>query len=374
MQKIFFEIDIIAFFIALGFIFIALMLWQLSKRYDQPTFLFSDINGIKNVQKSWRIKLSKIPLWLAYAALGCFLFAFLDPRFQLEKVSPFSNQQPTEGIAIYILADQSGSMATKIPISQNHKNEMIRKMDLLKEITIKFVQGDSKAGLKGRKNDLIGLVAFARNAHILSPLTLDHQEIINKLSKLNVVENKEEDGTSMGYAVLKTVNLLAATNHYANNLIGDDIPAYEIKSSIIILITDGFPAPNPLDEHNALKNTNLLTAAEFAKEKGIRIYLITINPSLMTEEFKPHRNLMNQVAQMTGGKYYFLQQGMSLNQIYTDIDTLEKSILPDTASLSKDRQPNRFMRISLYPYFILCGLIAWLLSIILETNFLKRAP
>lgn len=372
MHGLYFEIDLLAFLISLGFFALAAILWHFGKSFKKPTLFFSNLRMFDSSPSTWRSQWANLPLWCQYGTLTCFILAFIDPHFQIAKESTLTDQGATQGIAIYLVVDQSGSMAQTVSLP-SQKKETRSKMDVLKEITTKFIKGDRQQSLKGRPNDLIGLVAFARGAHVLVPLTLDHSEIVRQLSRLQVVQNKEQDGTSMGYAVLKTANLITATRHYAEDLIGADSPSYDIKNAIMILLTDGFPAPNPLDHDNPLRNTDLLTAAEYAKQKGIKIYLITINTALSKEEYQPHRHLMQRVAEITGGKYYLLDQTTKLHQVYADIDRLEKSILP-TTSLPKDEQPHRYRRVSLYPYFILLGMLSWMVSIALETIFLRRVP
>ena len=85
-------------------------------------------------------------------------------------------------------------------------------------MTHDFIVGNPETGLKGRPNDLIGLVTFARGAQVLSPLTLDDEAVIDQLKKLQVVTDEKQDATAIGYAVYKTVDLIAAAKHYAQEL------------------------------------------------------------------------------------------------------------------------------------------------------------
>ncbi|QLH36950.1 MAG: VWA domain-containing protein [Parachlamydiaceae bacterium] len=239
---------------------------------------------------TWKTRFAKLPYYLNLGALGLFLIAFIDPHgFSPKKpiTQTNQNQLPTEGIGIYLLLDQSGSMAQEVSATINGNRVNIRKEDLLKQVTSEFVEGNPTEELDGRPNDLIGLVAFARVPHVLSPLTLDHKAILDDIQKLRVVQKQDEDGTAMGYAIYKTVSLIAATKHYATELAQKGNPSYNIKSTIIILVTDGLQDPSILDKNSRLRNIGLEEAANYAKENGVRLYLINIDPNTYSDELAP---------------------------------------------------------------------------------------
>lgn len=340
----YFEIDIWALALVAGLLFLIFLAAKWNASFASPSILFSNLQPLENNKTSASLFFAKWPLLLKYLALGLFLAAFLDPRIQTSKEE---NNLSSQGIAIYILADRSGSM------TENNK------LETLKQITQKF--------LDSRPKDLIGLTEFARVPHVLIPLTLDHKAISNALSKIQTVKSKEEDGTAIGYAIYKTVNYIDLTRHYSKS--------YEIKNSIIILITDGFQESNPLDQGRRLRNTGIMEAANYAKEKNIKLYFINVEPAFAAVDFEPHRNLFNQAAELTGGKFYMTASGKKLEEIYASIDQLEKSeISSDYANLSKDQQPNRYQRLSLYPYLIALAMLSLFTAILLETLFLRTVP
>lgn len=368
-----FAIDKLALLIAAASSLLFFILWRWKQQFLAPQLFFSDLATLRSFGSNWRTHLVTVPRWLVWAALGLFVLAFIDPHLLIPKTTP-PEQKPTEGIAIYIVADQSGSMTEKVHVTGPQGTvEDIRKIDLLKQITTEFIEGSQKLGLPGRPNDLIGLIAFARTAHILSPLTLDHKAIVQQLNNINVVTSKDQDGTAIGYALYKTVNLIAATRHYANDLAGGDRPAYDIKSAIIILVTDGFDNPSILDKDNPLRNISPITAAQYAKEKGVKIYLVNIDPILGSQQYAPQRHQMQKTAEITGGKYFLINDVTSLAQIYAAIDQLQKSALP-TEAVDKEKQPQNYQRISFYPYLIALGLILLLVGTILRTTILRQTP
>lgn len=376
--------DYIALFLAvvaslLGFAFYQ----RRNRKPEEPVLSFSVINDFKVQIPSWKQRYAKLPTQLSFAALFLFLLAFIDPHFFVNKGTRFPGENkiiPTEGIAIYLLLDQSGSMKEIVEaVAPNGSSEMISKIDLLKQVTKAFIEGDPSENLPGRTDDLLGLIEFARIPNIQAPLTLDHSVILDKLAQFHAVQNPDEDGTAMGYAIYKTANIIAATRHFAEDLISKGKPAYTIKNSIIVVVTDGLQFPSPLDKGNRLRNIDLDEAAQYAKDHQIKVYIVNVDPQVASDpDLAPQRNLMKRITELTGGKFYLVTKDSSLNQIYADIDKLEKSSIPEdeiaAIEAKKREQLLNKRRLSLYPFLIACGLICLAASIFLETTKLKRIP
>lgn len=333
-------------------------IWR--KKKQKPSLLFSSLAQFETGSPSRYAFLAFLPNLMTYLTLIFFLFAFIDPHFFIKKTAPITeitDKGNTEGIAIYLLLDQSGSMGEYVESQQ----KLVTKMELLKQVTQQFIEK--------RPNDLIGLIAFARYAKVLSPLTLDHEAILERLSNLNVVQKPDQDGTAIGYAIFKAVNLIAATKHFAEDLITEGKPFYDIKNSIVVIVTDGFQYPSPLDKGNRLRNIDLDEAAQYAKENHVRIYLVNIDPQIEDPEYAPQRHLMKRITELTEGAFFTKNAGTTLNQIYSQIDNLEKSILPQDI-----KSKVLSYRFSFSPYLILGGLLCLALSILLGTTLLKRVP
>jgi Ca-activated chloride channel family protein len=365
----YFEIDIWALMLTVLIGAVSLFLWKWKKTFISPKILFSNLNALQTREKPWRTHFARWPKLLQYASLGLFLTAFLDPRLQILKEG---SANPSRGIAIYLVADRSGSMAEKSNLATARRSTTsLSKIDILKQLTTKFVEGDPALKLAGRSNDLIGLVNFSRTPQVLVPLTLDHKAIIEALSKIQVAKNKAEDGTAMGYAIFKTVNYIDATRHYS----GPGIPPYEIKSAIIILVTDGIQEANPLDQGKRLRNMGIMEAAEYAKEKDVKLYIINVEPAFDSPVFEPFRNQFEKATGLTGGKFYMTASGTSLDQIYSSIDALEKSEISKVfANLPMDQQPHHYQRVSFYPFLIAVGMFLLLIAAILNTTLLRKVP
>jgi Ca-activated chloride channel family protein len=347
---------------ALGLILVCIpfiWLWAIRFRDGKPLIRFSDVEHLRLYNSSLKAHWANLPKYFNYSALCLFLLAFTDPHISatqdpLEETS-FSNA--VEGISIYLILDQSRSMAEKVDAyTTQGTREILPKLDLLKQVSKEFVMH--------RPSDLIGIVSFARSSQVLVPLTLDHPSVLDALNQLDIMRIKDQDGTSIGYAIFKTANLIAATSQYAK-----EKTAYEIKNSIMILVTDGIQDPNPLDKDKEWRSMDIPTAAAYAKKEGIKLYIINIEPRMAEEEFAPHRHQMKKAAEETGGKF-FLSSSTSLSEVYDEINSLEKSKLPP--HLKKQAQNVRVF--SFYPYLLGMGLACFLLAIGLSASFFKVIP
>ncbi len=336
-----------------------------------PSLAFSRLKDLSYA--SWKSHLAFLPSKLHLVALGCLIIAFLDPHFLFPK-SPMDHsqslplrEQPTEGIAIYLVLDQSGSMAQPVTATgKNGKRISIPKIDLLKQVTQQFIID--------HPSDLIGLVSFARVPRVLVPLTLDRETLLKQLNQISVVKDPEDDGTAMGYAIFKTANLMAATRHFAEDLKKNGEAPYTIKSAIMIVVTDGFQDPNRLDQGNRLRTIELDDAAAYAKSQGVRLYVINIDPALASAQYAPHRRLLQSITALTGGQFYLVDDNQELKDIYANINQLEKGTISQEVRSQALDSKTAYTRFSLYPFFIFIGLGCLFAALILDSFILKVVP
>jgi Ca-activated chloride channel family protein len=351
---------------ALGIVALMLLLACLVKAYffpphPSPSLNFSHLQTLSS--DSLKIKLAPLPLLLQQIGLFCLILAFIDPHFLVPYQPDLSHQEapiPTKGIAIYLLLDQSGSMNEKVATRQGE----LTKMDLLKRVTAPFIQNHA--------SDLIGLIAFSRVPKILVPLTLDQSDLLTQIQQLNVVTDASDDGTAMGYAIFKAANLISATRHFAEELPTEAKPAYEIKNSIIVVVTDGLQDPNKLDYGNRLRTIELDDAANYAKSQGIKVYIVNVDPKISSAALAPQRRQMQTITELTGGKLFIVGQGLDLQQVYEAIDLLEKETIPSSITAQDSKSTHK--RVNLFPYFILLALVSFFSAIALESLVLKRVP
>jgi Ca-activated chloride channel family protein len=271
---------------------------------------------------SLRSRLMHLPFILRLIALILLIIALARPLEGMEKVYDIS-----KGIAIEVVIDRSSSMRAEMVFA----GERLNRLEVAKRVFLEFVQGNT-GDLAGRPNDLIGLITFARYADTSSPLTLAHGALASFVDPIELVNRKQEDGTAIGDALaLAAARLQKAENTIKQQTLAPDTqePSYEIKSKIIILLTDG--------EQTAGKRTPQ-EAAELAKKWGIKIYAIGIGgqeslvrvPTLFGNQVIQRgsgidKQTLAALAQETDGIFRMAEDGDSLRSIYSEIDELEKS-------------------------------------------------
>jgi Ca-activated chloride channel family protein len=352
----------IAALIALVFLVIFFRFYHRKNTQQVPGFWYSHVGALKTTTPSLRLTFANLPHWLFFLSLCCLVIAWLDPRVARQPPAAHGQTPPaaaTEGLAIYLLLDQSGSMNRISPTDPLGPT----KFERLKTATSTFI--------RERPNDLIGLIAFSRAATILAPLTRDHDEIRSQLLKLHPTTDPEQDGTGIGYAIFKTVNLITATRQFADTLNANGQVPYQIRDAVIVLVTDGFQSTNPLDKGKWMRTMGMEEAAQYAKANHIKLYLINMEPALSEERFAPHRRLLEHVTALTGGQFFFAPDPHDLQRIYADIDRMELSRVPalDRLTLPAAPPPRQ-----LYALFLYGGLFALGSAIILSTTFLRRVP
>lgn len=347
------------------FLVFCFIVWYFLRKREKP-HLF--ISKIFYEEKTFRERLAILSPYLLVATFFSFLSAYINPHYFILKED--SNKRvPSEGIAIYLVLDISLSMLE--PIIRLNPNETwvkTTKIDYLKNVTSQFILGNEE--LSGRNNDLIGIVTFARKAQILAPLTLDHPRILSLLNALQVNPSDEEKGTVLGYAIFKTANLINATRYFTEKV---DKNPYSIKNPIIVLITDGFQEVNPKDYDNPLRSIDFVDAIQFAKNHGIRVYIINIDPKIALKQYADYRKLFTLTTGLTGGNFFFVDENKDLNQIFKEINSLEKSSFSSYFKQNFN-DPFLYERIDLYPYFLIIGLAFFAIYIFLEAIFIRRIP
>ncbi|MEA1847380.1 MULTISPECIES: VWA domain-containing protein [Chryseobacterium] len=271
-----------------------------------------------------------------YIILSALIIAMARPRtFTISQ-----DRDDTKGIDIMLSVDVSLSMLTKDLTPD--------RITALKDIAVKFVQK--------RPNDRIGLVTYSGEAFTKVPVTSDHQVVIDELQNLNLQEL--EPGTAIGEG------LSVAVNHLKNS---------KAKSKIIILMTDGV---NTIE--NAMPPP---IAAELAKNNNIKVYTIGIGTNgyalmptqidifgdlVFTEtEVKIDEPVLKEVAQMTGGKYFRATSNTSLEEVYDEINQLEKSDVKVAKLFNYQEYFKIFLWIALGMLF-LDALLRWVLYKILS--------
>ena len=264
-------------------------------------------------------------VWLAFVLL---VFALARPRLPLQEDSI-----KTEGIDIMLAVDISSSMLAR-DFSPN-------RMEACKKIAADFVQK--------RTSDRVGLVIFAGEAYTLCPLTTDHGIVTDLLQQINV--GILEDQTAIGMGLATAVKRLK------------DIQS---KSKIIILLTDGDNNAGYIDP---------LTATELAKTYNIKVYTIAVGTNgiamkpgsvfgggmVLPGEVTVDTELLSHIAGETKGKFYQATDNESLQQIYDEINKLEKT---EKETLVYKRYAEKFR-----PFLVSAVFLLLLHSVLLHTVF-----
>jgi len=243
--------------------------------------------------------------WLYATAFALFALALARPQ-----IGETLTRTEASGIEIALALDVSGSMlAEDFTVGGKRAN----RLEAIKQVTRDFING--------RPSDRIGIVAFARAPYLVSPLTLDHDWLIQNLERVRI--GLVEDGTAIGSAIASGANRLRNR---------------EARSRILLLLTDG--------DNNA-GTIMPKTAAEAAKTLGIRIYTIgagtrgtapyPVGRNPFTGEIEYTRvevrfdeQALREIADLTGGSYFRATDTDSLRRIFEEIDRLEKTKLEIT--------------------------------------------
>ncbi len=309
-----------AFFLLL--VLIPLIYWYLKKwKSSTPTIQISDTQRLLKI-----ITYNKI--WLRHAAFGLQLLSIIFIIISLARPQSTNKWKniTSEGIDIVITLDISGSM-----LAADFKPN---RLDAAKDVATEFIAG--------RPNDRIGLVVFAAESFTQCPVTTDHATLINLMKNVNM--GMIEDGTAIG------MGLATAVNRLRNS---------KAKSKVIILLTDGV---------NNRGSIAPITAAEIAKTFDIRVYTIGIGTRGMAPypvqtpfgiqyqnmEVEIDEPLLQQIAQLTGGKYFRATNIQKLKEIYKEIDKMEKTRIEIR---EYKRREDEFFRYGLAAFVFLIALV-----------------
>ncbi|MFT7072804.1 vWA domain-containing protein [Patiriisocius sp. Uisw_017] len=270
--------------------------WYYYKRNQQTAALkISSIKGFKT-PKNWLAKLRPLLFIFRMLALSAIIVALARPRTVDETTRTVSNK----GIDIVMAIDVSASMLAR-DLKPN-------RLEALKNVAARFI--------KDRVTDRIGLVEYAGESFTKTPLTSDKNIVLTSLKSISY-NTIIEGGTAIGSGLATAVNRLKESR---------------AKSKVIILLTDG------------VNNTGFIDpkiASELATEFEIKVYTIGLGTNGMAQSpigIRPDgkfqygmqrveidETLLKEIADETGGKYFRATSNTRLEQIYTEINELEKT-------------------------------------------------
>ena len=326
-------------YLLLLLLLLPLLAWLKGQRGQPPAFLYSSVQLVRAVLNVTRSRSGGFLAALRWFVLALFIVALAQPR-----LNKSTTRVRASGIDIVVALDLSGSMISEdFEVGGGRLNRLAMARDVLK----KFIEK--------RPGDRIGLVAFANQAYIAAPPTLDHDYLLRNLERLEL-GTIQNDHTAIGSGLSTAVNRLRGLKS---------------KSKIVILMTDG--------QNNAGKIPPL-TAAEAARARGVKVYTIGVGtrgeaPVPVRDLFGTKRYQMQpvdideetlqKITDATGGKYYRADNAQRFQAIYAEIDKLEKT----------EADVKQFTRFEeLFPWFISPGLGLVLVEIVLRHTLLRRLP
>jgi len=314
--------------------------WLKGKSGRPPAFVYSSVQLVRGLLNLTPTRSGGLLAALRWLALTLFILALAQPRLTRSET-----RIKASGIDIVVALDMSGSMASEdFQVARGR----LSRLAMAKEVLKKFIAK--------RPNDRIGLVVFATQAYIASPLTLDHDFLLQNIERLELGDI-DADHTAIGSALSTGLNRLRELKS---------------KSRVLILMTDG--------QNNAGKIAPL-TAAEAAKALKVKVYTIGVGlrgMAPMPEFDRFHRKIryhmepvdidedtLQSIARMTGGKYYRADNAQKFQAIYAEIDQLEKT----EADVKKYAHHQE-----LFAWAITPGLGLLLLETLLRHTRLRRLP
>jgi Ca-activated chloride channel family protein len=313
------------------------LIWYLMyRKKSEPTMRMSDTRAYRYAPRSWRVMLMPLQLLLRLAVFVLLILVLARPQTQ----NSWKNET-MEGIDIMLAMDVSTSM-----LAEDLKPNRI---EAAKQVAADFIIG--------RPNDNIGLTIFAGEAFTQCPMTTDHASLLNLLHNVrtDIAQRLIEDGTAIGMGLANAVSRLKDS---------------KAKSKVVILLTDG---------SNNRGDLSPMTAAEIAKSFGIRVYTIGVGTNKVAPYPMPvaggvqyinipveiDTKMLQEIASATEGDFYRATNNKELQQIYKEIDKLEKSKL-NVKKFSK--------RYEAYQPFAIAAVILLLLEILLRITVFRKLP
>lgn len=338
----------------------------LRRRKKAAAVRFPSLVIFRGVDRTLRGRMFFLPGLLRLVALSLLVVGLARPQMGKELV-----RDSTRGIAIEMVVDKSSSMLAEMDYDGRNRT----RIDVVKRVFSEFVEG--RENLQGRADDLIGMVTFARHPTTVCPLTLDHGTLLRYVEQTQCARpNSEEDGTAIGEGVALAA---ARLKNAEQEMIRADQEEqdYEIKSRVIILLTDGKDTVA-----SAVPGTRTpLESAKLCKEWGIKIHTIGIGDprgariardrfmgAFFTNaggmrSFDP--KTLKRMAEETGGVFRVANDADSLRAVYAEIDAMEKT----------DIRTERYLEYTeLFAPFIIASLLVLALEVFLSCTFLRRVP
>jgi Ca-activated chloride channel homolog len=297
----------------------------------QSSLIISSTRGVA-AAANFKTVFHHLPFILRLLSLALFIAALARPQTRNDE-----HRKEGEGVDIVLCIDVSGSM--------NAEDLQPNRLEAAKQVAANFVDN--------RPTDRIGLVVFSGESFTQCPITADHAVV--KAQILNIRSGFLQDGTAIGTGLATSVERLKSSKS---------------KSKVVILLTDGENNGGLIDPQ---------TAKEIAKAIKVKVYTIgvatdgyapipeatTLGTIRSNEKINIDEKLLTEIAVETGGKYFRAKDNDGLKNIYSEIDTLEKSKVEVSTYTN---YTERFIP------FVIAALALLLLELILRFTTFKKFP
>jgi Ca-activated chloride channel family protein len=309
-----------------------LLRWRRA-RWREPELPVSSLSAFPS-PRGWKPRVAPLLAWLVPLAALAFVVASARPQAGREM-----REVVSEGIDIMLAIDVSGSMRCEDFRPQN-------RLYVAKAVAKEF--------LRGRKQDRIGLIAFAGRSELVAPLTLDYDGLAALIDGIDF--GMLPDGTAVGAAVAQGAQRLREAKG---------------KSRVVILLTDGINNAGAVDP---------ITAARLAAAVGVRVYTIgagtqgqapfPVDDPIVGRRYVWVRSEVDEptleaVATITHARFFRATTAALLSRVYQEIDKLEPSRV-ETRSYTKWADVG--------PLFLAAGLVLLGLDLLLRATVLRRYP
>lgn len=346
-------------------VLIALYVYRQHKR--KSTIKFPALSIARRAVPSRRVRLRHIVPALRLLALCCFVVALARPQNAMEV--EYTN---TDGVDIMLALDVSGSMGTldmltraeQAKLGVMNAERILNSGEYWKYSRMGYAQGVIADFIQKRQSDRIGLSAFGSRAVTQCPLTLDYGSLLeilkatDELAKDSIIAGR----TAIGDGLMNALARLQKS---------------EAKSKVVVLLTDGRDNASVISP---------VRAADVAQSLGVKVYTVGVgkrrgkilafqqNPWTgeiswgerdITPEEEVDESTLKEVAAKTGGKFYRAENKEQLEEIYSEIDQLEKT---EIETVAYARYAEKF-----YPW-LLAGAFLILLELLLANTRFVRIP
>ena len=297
-----------------------LWMWLRGRFAPVAAVQFSSSQLLVAASRRTRSTRGRLLLALRYLALALLIIALARPQ-----VDKGLSEREALGINIMFVLDFSGTMKTKDFVLDNKR---ISRAEAMKRVVAEFI--------KARPSDRIGAVFFDKGAHLISPLTLDHDWLNAQLAL-----EEPTHGTAPGSGMLIAAESLVSAKN---------------QTKLIITVTDADQINDGPEPEEVAKAIAPL---------GIKNHVIQIVEFSESQRDTASGELLNNVARITGGQFFKVSDYAGLRNIYRQIDQLEKSAF-------KERKQKAWRE--LMPWFALPAFALLLLEFILGRTVWRRLP